>query len=64
MDSKAKTYESKDSGTNVVARDCRCGSDRRMRTEGFVYPERRVQERRNTQLQAYLWSSGQSGLRT
>jgi hypothetical protein len=56
-------FKARDSGANVAARDCRCGSDRRVQTVFIDHPERRVQERRNTRLQAFLWSSGQLGLR-
>ena len=48
---------------DVAARDERCGSDRRVDNQPFVYPERRLQERRKTPLQAFLWASGRHRLR-
>ena len=48
---------------DVAARDARCGSDRRVESLPFVHRERRLQERRKTPLQAFLWASGQRKLR-
>jgi hypothetical protein len=56
-------YKTKIVSEDAAARDGRCGSDRRVDNQLIVHPERRLRERRNTPLQAFLWASSRHRLR-
>jgi hypothetical protein len=56
-------YKTNNVSEDVAARDVRCGLDRRMDNQPINHPERRLQERRKTPLQAFLWVSGRHRLR-
>lgn len=48
----------------AIRYDARSCDDRRQRNVAITHQDRRRKQRRNTELQAFLWASNQPGLRT
>jgi hypothetical protein len=48
----------------AIRYDARSCDDRRQRNVAISHQDRRTKQRRNTELQAFLWANNQTGLRT